>query len=66
MSCRFVAIALLAGLCLTGDGLLAQEVTKENCTRRAQLCAAADDGRVRGERRVLRRYRRSRKWASCR
>ena len=30
MSCRSITIALLAGLCLTGDGLLAQEVTKEN------------------------------------
>jgi uncharacterized protein (TIGR01244 family) len=30
MSCRSIEIALLAGLCLTSDGLLAQEVTKEN------------------------------------
>ncbi len=30
MSCRSITIALLAGLCLTSDGLLAQEVTKEN------------------------------------
>jgi uncharacterized protein (TIGR01244 family) len=30
MSCRSTAVALLAGLYLTGDGLLAQEVTKEN------------------------------------
>ena len=30
MSCQTITIALVAGLCLTSDGLLAQEVTKEN------------------------------------
>ena len=65
MSCRSLTIALLAGLCLTSDGLLAQEVTKENVPgvrnfarlQTTVACAGATSPK---------RYRRSRKWASCR